>query len=759
MPSSSPPDSLNRLPVGWVAPGVMDIDFGDLDRDTRLRRDERVLIGEWMGKQVQRGQIREAVPHAYAPLARIWDRFPQTTQAAERSWKEVLFHVHHRNRTVWAFDEQDWSDLVLDKTCRVARGRRFIFTAAYLIGGYRYSPRLRAMVPSTMAAELVFGHETYWNLLLKIENTLEGLGYVGAERRNFLSAALSTLVLTARSADPRDFSEELLWKLSESQHGQTVTNSCGKISRALAMLGHISGPLRMRKYPTYEDRDTTGIAPEWVSMVNRWRRTSTIGQATRASAHGVLLKFGLWLARTHPEVRTPEDWNAGIAAEAIALVAEMRVGDYTLPDSDRISPDRIGKPLMVNSRSAVIMHLRRFFFDIEAWEWVTLKFNPRLHLATPSRILKQSGTNPRVIDDRIWLKIVWAALNLKPEDAAESPFWPFKLLHAVSIVWTHAGLRMNEICRLRLGCTIMQTDEIVDENGVTPPGSVCYLTVPPSKTAREFTKPVAPIVHEAIECWAAVRPNQPKVVDGKTGEAVPFLFSNKGRQISNYFFDQTMIPTLCSKAGVPREDSRGKITSHRARSSAMTALANSKEGLSLPELMKWAGHACSRSTLHYLAIRPTRLAATFAKADRMSHMVDVLIDHDAIVDGDAAKGGPYKFYDLGDSYCTNPFWSTCPHRMACARCDFNLPKDSSMAQALEARSSVQRLLEEVPLTDDERTMAKGDQGAIETFVSKLERKPTLDGRTRRQIVDVDVGVGLGSGEVTAERPPGPEGSG
>ena len=32
--------------------------------------------------------------------------------------------------------------------------------------------------------------------------------------------------------------------------------------------------------------------------------------------------------------------------------------------------------------------------------------------------------------------------------------------------------------------------------------------------------------------------------------------------------------------------------------------------------------------MHYLRIRPTQLAASFVKADRVAHMINVLIDHD-----------------------------------------------------------------------------------------------------------------------------------
>ena len=134
--------------------------------------------------------------------------------------------------------------------------------------------------------------------------------------------------------------------------------------------------------------------------------------------------------------------------------------------------------------------------------------------------------------------------------------------------------------------------------------------------------------------------------------------------------------------------------------------------------------------MHYIRIRPTKLAASFAQADHMAHMISVLIDHDV-----AAKqsGEPYAFYDLGNSYCTNPFWSTCPHRMACAGCDFNLPKESARGQALESKASIRRYLEEVSLSADERGIVEGDLIKIDSFIQKLADVATLDGRTPSQI--------------------------
>lgn len=209
-----------------------------------------------------------------------------------------------------------------------------------------------------------------------------------------------------------------------------------------------------------------------------------------------------------------------------------------------------------------------------------------------------------------------------------------------------------------------------------------------------------------------------------------YLFQFRGRKVGTAVLNNTVIPILCAKAGVPRQDTKGQITSHRGRASVVTALASVPHGMSLIELMQWSGHSSPTSTMHYIRIRPTKLAASFVKADQMSHMISVLIDHDIIT---RKTNDPHTFYDLGNSYCTNPFWSTCPHRMACIGCDFNLPKDSARAQALESKASIRRYLEEVPLSADERAIVEGDIEKLKTLIHKLDNILALDGHTSSEI--------------------------
>jgi hypothetical protein len=91
--------------------------------------------------------------------------------------------------------------------------------------------------------------------------------------------------------------------------------------------------------------------------------------------------------------------------------------------------------------------------------------------------------------------------------------------------------------------------------------------------------------------------------------------------------------------------------------------------------------------------------------------------------------------DLAHGYCTYTFFEQCPHRMACARCDFYLPKDSSKAQLLEASDSAQRMLVQIPLTDDEQAAVENDQAAVARLIDRLAETPTPAGPTPRQLTE------------------------
>jgi hypothetical protein len=101
--------------------------------------------------------------------------------------------------------------------------------------------------------------------------------------------------------------------------------------------------------------------------------------------------------------------------------------------------------------------------------------------------------------------------------------------------------------------------------------------------------------------------------------------------------------------------------------------------MTLFELQVWLGHQSPATTQHYVSTSPTKLAQAYKDAGYFSRTVraiEVLIDREAISSGAAASGSPWRYYDLGHGWCSYEFFDQCPHRMACARCDFYIPKTS-----------------------------------------------------------------------------------
>lgn len=278
-------------------------------------------------------------------------------------------------------------------------------------------------------------------------------------------------------------------------------------------------------------------------------------------------------------------------------------------------------------------------------------------------------------------------------------------------------------------------------NEVLPKDAVVFLWVPPNKTTPAYYKPVDPVVAEVVETWQQIRPAQPPMLDAKAAEMVQYLFAHRGRMLGMAFLNATLIPLLCRKAGVPEADARGRLTSHRARSTIASMLGNAKEPMTLLELQQWLGHRWPSSTQHYFQITPTKLGRAYADADyfrRNVRTVDVLIDEQTIVSGAAANGAPWKYFDLGHGLCANPFYEQCPHRMACARCPFYRPKPSTLeanAEGVVHLTEMTRMQQVLTLTDDELAAVTEGAELLQSLVDKLKDVPTPGGPTLHQLDD------------------------
>ena len=690
----------------------------------------------------------------YAALG-VTQAAPSTRRAVVRL---LLSEMHQRQATFWAWSNADWIT-ILHKDSSVLRAppnlpgdcRQHLIAIAYLLCDFVAIDELGTLSRASLSKK-VFRAELLELAFKKVLPILNQWGYSENRVTRYMPKAIYEVLLLNRSPYLEDLTSEVLQNIYSSKIPSYFKDDVWLLSRALASLGFIekalviasSGPARYKG-----EGATYGIPEVWVSWCQRWRDISTLAPGTRETIHYNLLKAGQWIAWEHPEAANPESWTRETAALYVAAVVRMTVGQWK--NSRNLNADRIGKPLTPRTKDHHLSAMRTFFRDCHNWGWLPRRFDPLRSLATPRSIRALIGPNPRVIADDIWAKLLWAGLNLSLEDLPKAgykagrtqaeertPWYPLELFRALAIIWLFSGLRSDEVWRLRLGCVrwqredvkVAQTDQILTKD------AVCFLDIPTNKTGQAFTKPVDRVIGEAIDAWEKVRPKQPSAWDPKTGELVQYLFSYRGRRVGQAYLNRTIIPMLCRKAGVPEQDARGPLTSHRARSTIASQLFNAKEPMSLFELQEWLGHRSAVSTQHYVKITPTKLAKAYADADyfkRNVRAIEVLIDQDAIKSGSIMNGDPWKFYDLGHGYCTYDFFDQCPHRMACAKCSFYVPKNSSKSQLLESKINLQRMLQVMPLNEDERAAVEDGLDAIETLRVKLVDVPTPAGPTPREL--------------------------
>ncbi|MBD2778246.1 tyrosine-type recombinase/integrase [Iningainema tapete] len=663
----------------------------------------------------------------------------------------LLKEINKRQTTYWDWKEEDWAEIIdcpnsiFNKKYGVYSGIQVNLAAViYLLFELDFHCTDDCRLPSYLVATKVFGKELIQQACEKITRAYLALGYSKTKQEKKIRAAISDLLLANRSPYIEDITIDILQDLRENQNIPSyIKTELSSISLVLLNMGIISEPLNVviKDGEFFGNEDARkNVSPEWFKWCQRWYNTSTLSLRTQQKTYYDVLKVGRWLTHKHPEINSPEQWTRQLAIEFIAEVNQMKIGDYV--ENINRNCDQQGKPLTPVTKSGFISSVRRFFQDCQEWDWISRKFSPDRALVTPRSIRALIKPNPRVIADDIWAKLLWAGLNLKEEDLpltgiSKYPY-PLALVQAVTITWLLAGIRNNEIIRLRVGCIRWQKDDVIisGTNEIVSKDAICYLEIPVNKTSPGYTKPVDRVLGEAIEAWKRVRPAQSPLIDKKDGRLVDFLFMYRGRKIGNLFINDSIIPLLCKKAGIASKDVKGKITSHRARSTIATQLSTAKDPMTLFELKEWLGHSDINSTINYAKVTPTKLAKSYQDAEyfkRNLRNIEVLIDQDAITTGAVTNGEPWKYYDLGHGLCTYDFFSQCKHRMACAGCGFYIPKNSSKAQIIEAKGNLERMLQEIPLTEEEQLAVTEGIETLTKLKQKLANVPTPSGQTPKQL--------------------------
>ena len=484
-----------------------------------LRQDDRSLAA-WQPVGRLTGPLDDArAALHWHPDTRHQRRFARDAAAL------VLMHCADLGRVFWGWQAQDWAELISADRLRErwpgqvgSAARPYLLAYAYLLGGFTAFDRAGRFHRQSLAWR-VFGRDAVDDAVGQVRAVLAGWGYRRCGHE--LTAVVCTVLLLNRSPLLEDLSASKLTRLrADPAMGPHFPGDLHGIHRAVAALGHAEPPAA----PKYGDglAVITGAPAPWVQWVERWYSTSALEPGTRGIYRVVLAKMGRWLAAEHPGITDPAQWNRETCAAWVAAVDRMAVGDHAQwLDGQRA---RTGKPLSPKTKSSYLRITRAFFRDCQEWEWIARRFDPARALATPRSIRALLGPDPRVIADDIWAKLMWAGLSLDAADLpADGRVHPAEMIRAITLTWLFSGQRSDEIARLRVGCVRWQHDGMPvpgDSARVLARDAVCLLDIPTHKTGTAFTKPVDPLLGQAIEAWQAVRPAQPKMTDRKTGERV-----------------------------------------------------------------------------------------------------------------------------------------------------------------------------------------------------------------------------------------------
>ena len=728
------------------------IDTAKYNQSPYLTKTEKEEIKLLVAKTSSwRSNSRQIMSRLLLPLDDALDVINPSKTSISSTIRVILKEMNKRQTAFWDWKEEDWVEIVghrsdiFQQSYNTHSGvQSNVVAIAYLLFRFNLHRANGCSFPPYTLASKVFGKKSIQLGCEQITKGYSNLGYTKKSNKNLLRTTISDLFLANSSPYLKDLTIDILEELRVNEDLPLyLRKELVSISVVLLNMKIISRPLyfesqKGRRFGVEDAKKN--ITLEWAQWCQRWYNTSTLSPPTKERTYYDVIKTGRWLADKHPEITSPEQWTRQLAIKFVADVDKMKIGDYV--ENINRACDKKGKPLTPVTKSGFLSGIRRFFRDCQEWEWIPRKFSPERALATPRSVTALIKPNPRVIADDIWAKLLWAGLNLTQEDLPLKEIggypYPLAMVRGITITWLFAGIRNNEIIRLRTGCIRWQKDDIVIPglNQVVPKDAVCYLEIPVNKTSSGYVKPVDKALGEAILNWEKERPVQQPLIDRKDGSLADFLFMYRGKRIGQGFINDSIIPILCKKAGVPTKDVKGNITSHRARSTIATQLSTSKDPMTLFELKEWLGHSDVNSTINYTKIPPTKLAKSYQDAEyfkRNLRTIEVLIDQDAITTGAATNGEPWKYYDLGHGLCTYDFFSQCKHRMACAGCGFYIPKDSSKAQIIEAKDNLERMLQEIPLTEEEEFAVTEGIEALAKLKEKLADVVTPDGKTPKQL--------------------------
>lgn len=673
--------------------------------------------------------------------------------------------MNHRRKMFWDWSSDEWLDILCPshQEFKERYGERYdsratIMDLAYLFGGLSDLQLIGKGTGIAPGADVYFGADLVSQQCRRLLDALAEKGYndgVGSE--NTLRRCLSVLFTLNRSPYLEEISEELLAAQIAREPQALLRQAYNRILRALRHIGMLPAQPRTEPEMSFH-ADSSGMAPEWYAWCLAWyERAVNLSPLLRKMYTYAILAIGRWLQEYTPEVRTPEHWTEDLALRFRNDVCLWTVGQYgSGPGREALKKKCgpvFGKPMRAASIMRYLAALKRFFSDLskhpysvmgEPTRKIKFDFVPKEVFTCPAPLKKEiENVEPRDIDQRTWARLVIAAATLSQSDLPKWTLYPLSFYRALALVWVTTARRPNEIARLRLDCVRDDWDPGMldeDDHPLEPPTRpdstmqevqvvregdgrrIYYLHIPSGKYRGPFWIWIPDYVAAAIDTWKRERPSKQRTLfDQKDREYVDYLFCYKDRRLGAKCINESLIPVLCKKAGVDLEDTLGRITGHRARSTRLTLLR--LRGVGLEDLAEYAGHSDTRTLKkHYIRHYPHQLHRIIRDADDVSRIIEGVIDVRA-----AAQGLPALRWFIGydadgePQYCANQVYHTCPHRLDCVRCGMFIGGEK--AKLLHEGGQTLPITSKVPMTPVEKCLVEGDEKGMEACQAALNQVP------------------------------------
>lgn len=484
--------------------------MGDYDTQGNLREREAAALASLVSRQLYghfRGRVRHDLARLTKPILDVVAATGLPKQSGDGAIGALIAEMHARQSAYWVWPRETWLEVLSPsaqyfRKCypwTITHARHALVTATYLFNLFD-DFRALGLLDRTALACRIFGRQRIEASIKRVVDLIRSWGYGRFEAKD-VQWALCTVLLANKSPNLMDLTIEVLKAERDQATVDYRGSSITVLSRALQHLGAINQALEPRHQHTRFGDLKNGVDAVWIEWAERWYNTCTIQPGTRRRHNVVLMKAGRWVTQVHPDYVSPDRWTRELAAEWVGLVCRMKSGDWTqVVDKYK---QRAGQPLSAKARAHHLSSVSAFFRDIQEWGWIPRRFDPRRTFAAPRSLRALIGPKPKVIADDVWAKLLWAGINLEEGDLTRNHngrhFYPLEMAKAVTVVWLFCGLRMDEIRRLRVGCTRDHLAGGLQAQPATGSATaICNLDVPVNKTSQAFTKPVDGIVAESI---------------------------------------------------------------------------------------------------------------------------------------------------------------------------------------------------------------------------------------------------------------------